>query len=159
MRKTVIVVMGLICAAALALYAGDEPSLDRAAIEKAVLAANAEMVAAGDSLDVERFFSYILDSGKGPIIQSGQLFETREEAFDTVRRGYAALSGIERTYRKTFVTVISAEAAVLAAQGTVTVTFSDGGTFTSPFAVSMVFVLREGQWKVLHGHYSVPTSM
>lgn len=128
------------------------------AIEKAVLKTHIQMSQVDNSLDADKFFSYILDFDKGLIIQEGRLFKTRQEAYETVKQGFEGISQLKRIYDQTYVTVISPEAALLTAHGTSTVTLSDGQTFSSSFAVSLVFVLRDGQWKVLHGHYSVPNT-
>jgi uncharacterized protein (TIGR02246 family) len=125
-------------------------------IEKAILKTHSQMNQADNNLDADKFFSYILDFDKGLIIQDGRLFKTRQEAFEAVKKGFEGISQLKRTYEQTYVTIISPEAALLTAQGTSTVTLSDGQTFSSPFAVSMVYVLRDGQWKLLQGHYSVP---
>jgi len=132
------------------------PLEQQQAIEKAVLKTHIQMTQADNNLDVDKFFSYILDFDKGLIIQDGRLFKTRQEAYEVVKKGFEGISQLKRTYEQTHVTAISPETALLTAQGTSTVTLSDGQTFSSPFAVSMVYVLRDGQWKVLHGHYSVP---
>ncbi|MHC4478203.1 MAG: nuclear transport factor 2 family protein [Planctomycetota bacterium] len=132
------------------------PLEQQKAIEKAVLKTHIQMTQADNNLDVDKFFSYILDFNKGLIIQDGRLFQTRQEAFKVVKKGFEGLSQLKRTHEQTHVTAISPETALLTAQGTSTVTLSDGQTFSSPFAVSMVYVLRDGKWKVLHGHYSVP---
>jgi hypothetical protein len=84
------------------------------------------------------------------------LFKTSNEAYDAVKKGYRGVSRVERVYDQTYVQVLSSESALLTATGNTTVTLEDGRTFDSDFAVSMVFVLRDGQWKVLHGHFSVP---
>ncbi len=132
------------------------PLEQQQAIEKAILEVHAKMKEADNSLNVEKFFEHILDSDKALIIQDGTLFKTRQDAFNAVKAGFQRLSKIERTYDQTYVTIISPETALLTATGTSSATLSDGQTFSSPFAVSMVFVLRGGQWKVLHGHYSIP---
>jgi ketosteroid isomerase-like protein len=121
-----------------------------------VLEANAQVTQASNSLDVDRFFAYILDSDKGPVIQDGRLFKTRAEALEAVRAGFQGVTKAERRYDQTFVTVLSPQAALLTAAGSSTATLSGGQTLTSPFALSLVFVLRDGQWKILHGHYSIP---
>lgn len=126
------------------------------AIEKAVLETHIKMTQADNNLDVNELFSYIHDFDKGLIIQDGRLFQTRQEAFDAVKKGFEGISRANSVYEQTFVTVISPETALLAAKGTSTITLSDGRELSGPFAVSMVFVLRDGQWKVLHGHYSIP---
>jgi uncharacterized protein (TIGR02246 family) len=134
------------------------PLEQQQAVEKAVLKTHIQMSQADNSLDADKFFSYILDFDKGLIIQDGRLFQTRQEAYEIVKQGFEGISQLKRTYEQTYVTVISPEAALLTARGTSTVTLSDGQTFSSPFAVSMVYVLRDGHWKVLHGHYSVPNT-
>lgn len=156
MRKTTFALVIIIGAAVLASQAGRDPTSDTAAIEKAVLAVHAEMAEAEKALDAEKFFSYIPDFDKGLVIQDGTVFKTRQEALDTVKAGFQGISGVKRMYDQTYVTVISPEAALLTARGTSSVTLSDGRILNGPFAVSSLFVLRDGQWKLLHGHYSLP---
>ena len=126
------------------------------AIEKAVLQVHAQMMQADKDRDTDKFFAPILDSDKGPILQDGTLFKTRQEALDMVRAGYAQTVKMERTYDQTYVTVLSPQTAILAATGTSSATLTDGRVVGAPFAVSMVFVLRDGQWKVAQGHFSSP---
>ncbi|MGA2863473.1 MAG: nuclear transport factor 2 family protein [Verrucomicrobiota bacterium] len=129
------------------------------AIQKAVLETNAKMTQAANSLNVEAFFDYILETDKGLIIENGTLFKTRQEAMQAVKRGLMGVAKVDRRFDDPQVTVISPEAALLTSEGTVTATLTDGRTMTSRFAVSLVFVRKEGQWKLLHGHYSRPVKM
>ena len=160
MRITVMILALLVCISLVWASQGPEQPMteaQRSAIEKAVLEANARMTQASNGLDVDKFFAFILDSDKGSVIQDGTLFKTRAEALETVRAGFQAVSKMDRRYDQTYVTVISPQVALLCGTGSSTATLSDGRTLmSSPFAVSLVFVLRDGQWKVLHGHYSTP---
>jgi uncharacterized protein (TIGR02246 family) len=126
------------------------------AVEKTVQKTFEQMNQAEIDLDADKFFSYILDFDKGLIIQDGQLFKTRREAYEAVKQGFEGISQLKRSYEQTYVTIISPETALLTTRGTSTVTLSDGQVLSGPFAASLVFVLRDGQWKVLHGHYSIP---
>jgi ketosteroid isomerase-like protein len=63
---------------------------------------------------------------------------------------------MERRFDSPQVTVISSDVALLVADGTTTAMLTDGRTIESRFAVSLLFVRREGRWKLLHGHYSMP---
>jgi hypothetical protein len=135
----------------------DTSSLEQQqAIEKTVLKTFEQMNQAEINLDADKFFSHILDFDKGLIIQDGQMFKTRREAYETVKEGFEGVSQLKRVYEQKYVTIISPEAALLTASGTSTVTLPDGRVLSSPFAASLVYVLRDGQWKVLHGHYSIP---
>ncbi|MEJ2076588.1 MAG: nuclear transport factor 2 family protein [Acidobacteriota bacterium] len=129
---------------------------ENARIEQEVVSANEQMNKAAESLDVGKFFDWILDEAKGPIIQDGRLFQTREEAKAAVERGYQGVRTLNRTFDQTFVTVLSKESALVSSSGVSRIALMDGRSFEAPFAVSLVFVLRDGQWKVLQGHYSTP---
>ena len=155
-----IVVAGLL--ATVPLRAESQPTAPDAAvaaIEKAVLETNAKMTAAANSLNADAFFEYILDSAKGVIIQNGTLFKSRQEALEAVRRGFLGIAKLERQIDNPQVTVVSPELALLTGEGTTHATFTDGREITTHFAVSLIFQLKDGQWKVLHGHYSTPLRM
>ena len=127
-----------------------------AAIEKAVLAANAEMTAAANSLDTDAFFEFIVDTNKGLIVQHGVIFRTRRDAYEAVKRGFQGVAKMERRFENPQITVIAPDAALLVADGSYSAQLQDGRWMEGRFAVSLVFVLRDGRWKVLHGHYSMP---
>jgi ketosteroid isomerase-like protein len=129
------------------------------AVEQAVLAANAEMIAAANSLNVDAFFDFIVDTDRGMIVQNGAVFRTRQEAYDAVKRGLQGVAKIDRRFENPQVTVISPDTALLVSNGSMTATLEDGRVIQARFAVSLVFIRRDGRWKVLHGHYSAPAAM
>ena len=149
-----IIAMGLVCVMVFVLQAANEGRIDPTPIEKAVLEANQRMIATGT--DVDRFFADILDFDNGMIIQNGLLFKTRQEAYDAVKKGFAGVTKVQRHYDQTYVKVLSAKHALLTGTGVTKIELENGQSFSSPFAVSLVFQLDKGQWKVLHGHYSIP---
>ena len=156
MRVIIILVLVSAVLAAQSNSANTSSLEQQQAIEKAVLNTYKQMNQAETSLDADKFFSYILDFDKGLIIQDGRLFKTRREAYDTVKEGFEGISHLNRVNEQTYITVISPETALLTARGTSTVTLLDGRELSGPFAASLVFVQRDGQWKVLQGHYSIP---
>ena len=121
-----------------------------------VLAANATLTEAANRLDTDTFFAGIVDSDETRIIQDGVLFKTRAEAMRAVRAGSLGVAKVERRFDDPHVTVLAPDAALLTANGTTEVTLDDGRSFAVQFAVSLVFVLRDGEWKLFHGHYSIP---
>jgi uncharacterized protein (TIGR02246 family) len=143
------------------LFAQQKPAQADAseqAIKKAVLETNAKMTQAANNVDVEAFFNYIADPCV--IIQNGTAFKTRQEAKEAVKRGFAGLAKIDRRFDDPQVTVISPDVALLSSEGSVSATLTDGRTMEGGrFAVSLIFVRKAGQWKVLHGHYSMPARM
>jgi len=125
-------------------------------IVQAVLDANARLTDASNRLDTEAFFAGIVDSDETRIIQDGRLFKTRAEAKAVVRQGSLGIVQVQRTYADPRVTVLGPGTALLTAEGTTRVTLPDGRTIDGRFAVTLVFVLREGRWLLFHGHYSIP---
>jgi len=126
-----------------------------AAIEKAVLAANAQVRQAAEARDLDRFFSFILDTNKGSIIQNGVLSLTPADARAKLEPGFRAPLKVEYRWKQQHVTVLSPTAALLVSEGEAAVT-SANGSFTAPFVQSEVWILRDGAWKILHAHQSSP---
>jgi mannose/cellobiose epimerase-like protein (N-acyl-D-glucosamine 2-epimerase family) len=147
-------------AATTTAFAGPQESELRAsahaAIEKAVLEVNAQMTRAAEDRDIDRLFSFMLPTDRGSIIQSGNLFQTREEALATVKRNFQGVAAIKYRWKRQLVTVISATTALLVCDGESEVRTAQDppATFVTPFAQSVLFVLTDGKWKALHAHMS-----
>ena len=130
-------------------------SLIAAVVEKAVLRAHDELIAAAEKRDAEAMFSYILDSEKCVIIQGGQMM-SRQDALEQIRQAFERVSTIKYDFKQRRVHLLSPTIAIMTSTGTNTTTIPTGETFTAEFANSSVFVLGEGGWKIIHGHHSTP---
>ena len=158
-RTTAILIMILNCSLlALAGDGGDGSIKDKQSIEKAVLEVHNQMAQANRDLNSEKMFEYILDAGPGVIISDGNLMKSREEALNSVKNGFQLISKVERTFNQTYVTVLSSDAALVTSEGISGITLKDGRTFSNTFALTEVFVLKDGKWKMIHGHYSMPNA-
>jgi ketosteroid isomerase-like protein len=152
------VILVLACASAVWAIQKDKcdtPSEQQKAIEKAILKAHEEMKTAAQKLDVETLYSYVLDVN-GPIIEDGRLKRTRQEALESTKQSFQVITNLSYTYHRKNITVISPSVALWVAEGTSTVTFNDGNNISVAFAETIIFVQKDGQWKVLHAHRSVP---
>ncbi len=154
MVKRSFIIVTIILAVVLILQAANDQASDPAAIEKAVVEAYHRINASG--MDMDRFFADILDFDNGMIIQNGLLFKTRQEAYDAVKKGFEGVTKVQRNYDQTYVRILSAKHALLTGTGVTKIELANGQSFNSPFAVSLVFQLDHGQWKILQGHYSTP---
>ena len=154
-RSTVVLGV-LLCVAAVDARASSVMRGDTKLIEEAVLAVNAEMTKAGEAVDAERLFSFMLETDKGSVIQNGLVMATRQEALERVRSNLRGVTGIQYNWKHQYVTVLSPEIAVLTAEGVSTATTTTGETFSTPFAQTIVFVLRPDGWKAIHAHQSSP---
>jgi hypothetical protein len=108
---------------------------------------------------IAAFFAYILDTNESSIVQNGTIFKSRQEAMEAVRQGFMYVKKLERRFVNPQVTVISPEVALLTSEGTVAATLTGGRTMDARFAVSLIFVRKDGEWRLLHGHYSAPERM
>jgi hypothetical protein len=128
----------------------------RAAIEKSVLDVNAQMTRAAEDRDIDRLFSFMLANDRGAVIQSGNLFETREDALAIVKRNFQGVATIRYRWKRQLVTVISPTVALLVCDGEseIRTVQEPPSTFVTPFAQSVLFVLTDGKWKALHAHNS-----
>jgi len=133
------------------------PAGDDAVIQ-AVLDANTRLTDAANRLDTDAFFAGIVDSDETRIIQDGKLFKTRADAMTAVRSGSQGIAKLERSFTDPHVTVLAPGVALLTADGTMAATLADGRAIERCFAVSLVFVLRDGRWMLFHGHYSLPNT-
>jgi ketosteroid isomerase-like protein len=126
-------------------------------VETAVLARLAEMQAAAEALDPDALFRFVAADAQAPIAENGVLFLTRDEALESTRNGFRGVTAISYTFRRQQVSVLGADAALVVGEGTTSITLEDGRTLSIPFAQSVVFTLRDGEWIVLHAHRSSPS--
>ena len=132
------------------------PADQQQAIERAIIDVHGKMKQAAEQRDTEALYKYVLEMDKGVIIEGGRLQRTRQEALNSTRQGMQGLKDLAYTYTQEYVTVISPTVALWVGEGTASVTLGDGRQTSAPFVETIVFVQKEGQWKVLHAHRSAP---
>ncbi len=126
------------------------------ATETAIRAVHLQMRQAAEKLDAEALYAYVLDSPTPPIIENGRTSSTRADALRNTTSGLQAMTSVSYSYAKEHMTVLSPSTVLWVAEGTVSATLKGGRPVSAPFAETIVFVQRDGQWKVLHAHRSSP---
>lgn len=154
MKVTAIIAVLLLCSSCSPGEAGTKP--DYTAVEKKIKDAYAEITKAAESVDAEKLFSYVLDNDKGALIQGGKIVLTRQEAFDSYKKSSQGIKKVDYKFDRQYVTIISSDTALLVTEGSFEATTTEGNTFGLPFAQTVIFVLRNNEWKVLHSHTSRP---
>lgn len=132
------------------------PVNQQQAIESAILDVHAKMKLAAEQRDVDALYKYVLEMNKGVIIEDGRIRWTRQEALNSTKQGLQRVKNLSYNYTQKYVTVISPTVALWVGEGTSSATLEDGRQITVSFAESIVFVQKDGQWKVFHAHRSVP---
>ena len=154
MRVTAIITVFLLCSS----LSPDKEGVktDYSAIEKKIKETYAEITKAAESVDAEKLFSYVLENDKGSLIQGGKIVLTRKEALDSYKQNSQGIRKVDYKIDKQYVTVVSPQTAIVVVEGSFEATTADEQIFGSPFAQTIVFVLRDNKWKVLHSHTSRP---
>ena len=145
-------------AAAPLTLAGPPFSPQQDTVRAAIRGTHRAMQDAASRLDATALYAYVLDTSTPPIAEDGVLLATRATALSSTQAGLSALSRLSYKYTHQSITLISKDAALWVAEGTVTAALQDGREITAPFAETIVFVSRDGQWKVLHAHRSAPNT-
>ncbi len=128
------------------------------ATEAAIQAVHQQMRQAAEKLDAEALYAFVLDTSTPPIIENGRMAPTRAAALQRTVAGLGALTSVSYSYTNHHITVLSPTTVLWVAEGTAAGTQKDGRQVTASFGETMVFVQREGQWKVLHAHRSSPNA-
>jgi len=128
-----------------------------AAVEKAVLAANQRATQAAEARDLDGLLRFMVDTNKGSIVQDGVLSLSPADARARLEPGFRAPVKVAYHWKRQHVTVLSPTLALLVSEGETSVA-SPNGNFTVPFVQSAIWVLRDGEWKILHAHHSAPAA-
>jgi ketosteroid isomerase-like protein len=157
-NKVITVVAAVLAIAAIvtASWGQARKNSDPQDIETAILARLAEIQNAAQALDPDKVFSFVLENNKGALVQNGKLLLTRGEALESTRQGFQRLQKVVYHMDQQHVTVIDPTVALVTGEGSSSATTDDGKTISGRFAQSVVFVLTNGEWKVLHAHRSFP---
>jgi hypothetical protein len=126
------------------------------AIEQAIVDVQAKMQQAAQQGDVDALYEYVLEMDKGVIIEDGRIRWTRQEALSLTKQGLQGLKDLSYVYAQKRITVISPTMALWVGEGTSSATLQDGRLISAPFAESILFMQKDGHWKVFHAHRSVP---
>lgn len=135
-----------------------EGRLDRmdAAEQQKVVAAYDGMIASAEALNVDELYRQVLDNDAGALAVNGQLLLTRAAALERTRANFRGITRLKYRLAERHVTMLATGAAVLVATGTSEVELADGRNFSSAFVHTVVFVQRDGAWRVIHSHQSTP---
>jgi|WetSurMetagenome_2_1015567.scaffolds.fasta_scaffold171029_1 hypothetical protein len=153
---TVVALCVLLMTAATVVHAQFIPNSTPPDIQKAVLARLAEIQNAAQALDPDKVFSYVLENDSGSLAQNGKLFLTRAEALESTRQGFQGIQKVGYRFDGQHVTLLSPGVALVTGEGASFATTDYGRTRSTRFAQTVIMVLMNGEWKMLHAHRSFP---
>jgi uncharacterized protein (TIGR02246 family) len=125
-------------------------------VKKAVEARLGEIQTAAQALDPDKVFSFVLENDKGALIQNGELLLTRKAALESTKQGFQGLKTVDYRFDQQHITLLSPKVALAVGEGVSSATTEGGRKISMRFAQSVILVLTDGQWQVLHAHRSFP---
>lgn len=129
---------------------------ERSAIEKIIIAKHQKMSESSSHLDADAVWSHFVGNDSGIFAIEGKLTLSRDEALNSARTSYGNLKEMHTKMQQEYATVLSPESAVFTGTGIVDGVLKSGDSFEVPFAITVVYVLRDGDWKAIHMHESTP---
>ena len=135
-----------------------ERRLDRMENEeqKKILAAYDQMISSAEALNIDGLFSHVIENDQGAVVINGELFLTRAASLERTRANFSGIARLKYRIAERHITMLATDSAVLVASGTSDVELADGRKFSNAFAHTLVFVERDGAWRVIHSHQSSP---
>ena len=125
---------------------------DKKMVETEVLQFMDSLVVAFNSVSAENVFNYFLHTDEFVVATQGRLIVNPNALLDTMKVHLAVMEKQETKNEMDKIFVITKDAAVISTSKIVTVTFKSGDEVTMPYALTMLLVKREGEWKIAHYH-------
>jgi hypothetical protein len=121
-----------------------------------VFGAYDRLIASAESLDLDSLFRDVVENDRGALAVNGQLFLTRTSALERTQANFHGIARLHYRVDERHVTMLTADVALLVATGASDVGLVDGRNLSSTFVHTVVFVRRDGAWRVIHSHQSAP---
>jgi len=125
---------------------------DKKKVETEILQFMDSLVVAFNSVSAENVFNYFLQTDEFVAATQGQLILNPNVVLDTMKVHLAVMEKQETKNVADKIFVVTNDAAVISTSKITTITFKNGSQSTMPYALTMLLVKREGEWKIVHYH-------
>ena len=134
-----------------------QPAKGIAAIEQAVLAEAGRNWDAAQEADVTAMMAPLLSTEKGAYVAQSEVWWTRDDTVAFYAVAFENVARQELDWERETVTVLSPTAALYLGKGVYRQYDRENQLLIeSPHAVTIIFVLVDGHWRIRHLHQSFP---
>lgn len=106
-----------------------------------------------ESVNPERFYNHFLHNNDFVVATQGKLITEPKAILDTIKVHLADQKSQKIKLIDSKIYVINAKAAVVSASATTDITFKNGKVLRGvPFAVTMLYIKKNGSWKITQYH-------
>ena len=127
---------------------------ERSAVEDSVRHLAAAFIEADSQGDADRVMSLFTDSSDVTIVSNGLLRPSRDSFAEALEALYGSVRNLSIVEDEARVTVLGPDAAVLTALYQFSRTDTAGVTSEGRAALTYVCARRDGDWKIIHYHFS-----
>jgi len=127
---------------------------DKAAIEDTIRQLGLVVENAANNLDLEASFDLFSDDPDFTFSEDGFIRPPKDSLYKIMKPAYANWSKIHMKYETMRVTVLDRNSGVFTGEGPWSATDLSGNEYGGHLVSLFVFVNRNGEWKMIHGHTS-----
>lgn len=110
------------------------------------------LVVAFNSVSADNVYKYFLQTDEFVVATQGQLIDNPDAVRDTLNVHLATMTKQDNIPVNDKIFVITQDAAVISTSKIGKITFKSGAEVSVPYALTMLLVKRNGQWKIAHYH-------
>jgi ketosteroid isomerase-like protein len=125
---------------------------EKSIVESEISVATANLFKAFESLDANKAYSFILQNEDFAEATMGALITDHRAILDTMKLHLGSFQKERILITNQKIYVINMDAAVISLASTVEITFKNGAEMKAPFALTILWVKKDGEWKVAHYH-------
>jgi len=125
---------------------------EKSTVENEISVATLNLFKAFESLDANKAYSFILQNEDFAEASMGKLITDHRAILDTMKLHLGSFQKERISITNQKIYVINMDAAVISLASTGEITFKNGAEIKAPFALTILWVKKDGEWKVAHYH-------
>jgi len=143
----ILIVIGVSCSKK-SILSNDEKEI----VESEIHEFMDSLMVAFNSVSADNVYKYFLQTDEFVAATQGQLIDNIDAVRDTMKMHLAAMKKQDNIPVNDKIFVITKDAAVISTSKIGKITFKSGAEVSVPYALTILLVKRNGQWKIAHYH-------
>jgi ketosteroid isomerase-like protein len=155
MKKTIYLILTFIAILIIACNNQKEKVLtteEKSIVENEISVATDDLFKAFESLDANQTYSYFLQNEDFAAASMGKLITDHRALLDTMKLHLGSFQKERISITNQKIYVINLDAAVISLASMAEITLKNGAEMKAPFALTILWVKKDGEWKVAHYH-------
>ncbi len=155
MKKTIYLILAFVAILVIACNNQKDNALtteQKSVVENEISTATANLFKAFESLDPNKTYSFFLQNEDFAAATQGTLMTDYRAVLDTMKLHMGSFQKEQILVKNQKIYVINKDAAVISVATIVDLALKSGAEMKIPFAFTILWVRKDGDWKVVHYH-------